>query len=81
MADSPTLNQTLDRRREERAAEQLMQDSVNRLSNIAVDGLEVWQKYLSFGSSIAYYWGDALNAQEASIHQMISTVQNTRKAA
>jgi hypothetical protein len=57
MADSPTLNQTLGRRREERAAEQLMQDSVNRLSNIAIDGLEVWQKYLSFGSSIAYYWG------------------------
>ena len=57
MADSPTLNQTLGRRREERAAEQLMQDSVNRLSNIAIDGLEVWRKYLSFGSSIAYYWG------------------------
>ena len=57
MADSPTLNQTLGRRREERAAEQLMQDLVNRLSNIAIDGLEVWQKYLSFGSSIAYYWG------------------------
>jgi hypothetical protein len=36
MADSPNLNQSLDRRREERAAEQLMQDSVNRLSNIAV---------------------------------------------
>ena len=43
MADSPTLNQTMGRRREERAAEQLMQDSVNRLSNIAIDGLEVWQ--------------------------------------
>jgi hypothetical protein len=43
MADSPTLNQTLGRRRKERAAEQLMQDSVNRLSNIAIDGLEVWQ--------------------------------------
>ena len=43
MADSPTLNQTLDRRRDERAAEQLMQDSVNRLSNIAVDRLKVWQ--------------------------------------
>ena len=57
MADSPTLNQTLGRRREERAAEQLMQNSVNRLSNIAIDGLEVWRKYLSFGSSIAYYWG------------------------
>ena len=35
-----TVNQTLDRRREERSAEHMMQDGVNRLSNIAVDGLE-----------------------------------------
>ena len=39
-----TVNQSLDRRREEKTAEHLMQDGVNRLSNIAVDGLEVWQK-------------------------------------
>ena len=82
MADNnpSTLNQSLDRRREEKAAEHLMNDSVNRLSHIAVDGLEVWQKYLSFGSGIAYYWGDALSATQASINQMISSVQN-RKAA
>ena len=35
-----TLNQSLDRRRDEKAAEHMMQDSVSRLSNIAVDGLE-----------------------------------------
>ena len=39
-----TVNQSLDRRREEKTAEHMMQDGVNRLSNIAVDGLEVWQK-------------------------------------
>ena len=41
MADNSTLNQTLDRRREERAAEHQMQDNVNRLANIAADGLEI----------------------------------------
>jgi hypothetical protein len=81
MADNPNVNQTLDRRREEKVAEHLMQDNVSRLANIAVDGLEIQQKYLSFWSGIAYYWGDALNATQASINQMISTVQNTRKAA
>jgi len=81
MADNPNVNQSLDRRREEKVAEHLMQDNVSRLANIAVDGLEIQQKYLSFWSGIAYYWGDALNATQASINQMISTVQNTRKAA
>jgi hypothetical protein len=81
MADNPNVNQTLDRRCEEKVAEHLMQDNVSRLANIAVDGLEIQQKYLSFWSGIAYYWGDALNATQASINQMISTVQNTRKAA
>ena len=81
MADNPNVNQSLDRRREEKVAEHLMQDNVSRLANIAVDGLEMQQKYLSFWSGIAYYWGDALNATQASINQMISTVQNTRKAA
>jgi hypothetical protein len=42
MAESTNPNTSLDRRREERSAEHLMQDGVNRLSNIAVDGLEVW---------------------------------------
>ena len=81
MADNPNVNQTLDCRCEEKVAEHLMQDNVSRLANIAVDGLEIQQKYLSFWSGIAYYWGDALNATRASINQMISTVQNTRKAA
>ena len=76
-----TVNQSLDRRREEKTAEHLMQDGINRLSNIAVDGLEVWQKYLTFGSSVAYFWGDSLKTAQSSINQMISSVQNSKRAA
>ena len=76
-----TVNQSLDRRREEKSAEHLMQDGVNRLSNIAVDGLEVWQKYLTFGSSVAYFWADSLKTVQSSVNQMISSVQNSKRAA
>jgi hypothetical protein len=75
------VNQSLDRRREERGAEHLMQDGVNRLANIAAEGLEVWQKQLSFGSAVAYWWADSLSAAQSSISQMISTVQNRKRAA
>ena len=57
-----------------------MQDGVNRLSHITIDGFGIWQKYLTFGSSIACYWGDTLSATRASISQMISTVQIRRAA-
>ena len=57
-----------------------MQDGVNRFANIAADGLEIWQKYLTFGSSVAYYWGDTFSAAQASVNQMISTMQNCRAA-
>ena len=76
-----TVNQSLDRRREEKSAEHMMQDGVNRLSNIAVDGLEVWQKYLTFGSSVAYFWADSLKTVQSSVNQMISSVQNSKRAA
>ena len=76
-----TVNQSLDRRREEKSAEHLMQDGVNRLSKIAVDGLEVWQKYLTFGSSVAYFWADSLKTVQSSANQMISSVQSSKRAA
>ena len=75
------VNQSLDRRREERSAEHLMQDGVHRLANIAVEGLEVWQKQLSSGSTVAYRWADSLSAAQSSISHMISTVQNRKRAA
>ena len=51
-------------------------DGFNRLSNIAVDELEVRQKYHAFGS-VAYYGGDSLKAAQPSINQMIATAQNS----
>ena len=48
MADNPNVNQTLDRRREEKVAEHLMQDNVSRLANIAVDG---WRSSRSISRS------------------------------
>ena len=44
MADN-LVNQSLDRRREERAAEQLIQDNVTRLADLATTNMEIWQKY------------------------------------
>jgi|KBSMisStandDraft_5_1062788.scaffolds.fasta_scaffold1040345_2 hypothetical protein len=43
-----------------------MQDGVNRLSN-SCSGWKS-QKYLTFGSSVAYYWGDSLKAAQSSMN-------------
>ena len=67
MADN-LVNQSLDRRREERAAEQLIQDNVTRLADLATTNMEIWQKYFGFGAQVAHYWADALNAR-AKLHQ------------
>ena len=77
MADN-LVNQSLDRRREERAAEQLIQDNVTRLADLATTNMEIWQKYFGFGAQVAHYWADALNAAQNSIAQTISTIQSRR---
>jgi hypothetical protein len=77
MADN-LVNQSLDRRREERAAEQLIQDNVTRLADLATTNMEIWQKYFGFGAQVAHYWADALNAAQNSISQTISTIQSRR---
>ena len=57
MADN-LVNQSLDRRREERAAEQLIQDNVTRLAELATTNMEIWQKYFGFGAQVAHYWAE-----------------------
>ena len=52
MADN-LVNQSLDRRREERAAEQLIQDNVTRLADLATTNMEIWKKYFGFGAQVA----------------------------
>ena len=54
MADN-LVNQSLDRRREERAAEQLIQDNVTRLADLATTNMEIWQKYFGFGAQVATF--------------------------
>jgi hypothetical protein len=78
MADN-LVNQSLDRRREERAAEQLIQDNVTRLADLATTNMD-WQKYFGFGAQVAHYWADAFNAAQNSIGQTISTMQSRRAA-
>ena len=81
MADSPTLNQTLGRRREERAAEQLMQTRSTACPTSPSTGWKSGGSICRSDPRSPTTGADALNAQGASIQQMISTVQNTRKAA
>jgi hypothetical protein len=81
MADNnPNVNQSLDRRREEKAAEQITQDSVARLAELATSNMEIWQKYFGFGAQVAHYWADAFHAAQQSIGQTISTMQSRRAA-
>lgn len=79
MADNP--NHTLDQRREQKATEQLMQDSVSRLASVASDGMEVWQKQLALGSTIAGYWADTFHTAQSALGQMINQAQQNRKSA
>ena len=73
-------NQTLDSRREQRQfeqqSEQMLQESSKNLHRIATSALEIWQGYLSFGSSVAQAWCDGLKTARLSIEQMASSGQN-----
>jgi len=74
-------NHSLDRRREERAVEHLMQDSASRLSELATTQMEVWQKQMALGSQVASYWSDTFNIAQQSFSRIIDTVQQQRRSA
>jgi hypothetical protein len=69
------VNSSLNTRREERAAGELINEGMNRLSDVAADGLEVWQKGLAFNARIAHFWGDQLYTACNSFGQMIQQQQ------
>ena len=71
-------NHSLDRRREEKALENLAQDSVTRFTDLTTSGLEVVQKNIAWQSEFARYWADSLNIAQNSMNQIISTVQQRR---
>jgi len=72
-------NHSLDRRREERALNDLAQDSVSRFTDLTSVGMEVMQKNIEWQSEVARYWADSLNVAHSSMNQIIQTVQQQRK--
>jgi hypothetical protein len=76
-AGSGNVNSTLDYRRQERA-DQLMQESVGRISETTSIALEIYQKQIAFTASLFHYWGDTLNAAQTSMGHMI---QQTHRVA
>lgn len=78
MAEQQSVNHSMDRRREEKASENMMQDHTNRLAGFAADGLEIWQKQLAFGERVATFWVDTFSAAQNSISHMLSSVQSKR---
>jgi hypothetical protein len=82
MADqNKDANHSLDRRREERALNDLAQDSVTRFTDLTAVGMEVMQKNIEWQSEIARYWADSLNVAQNSMNQIISTVQQQQRKA
>lgn len=75
------VNGTLDRRREERATEQFTEQYASRVNEIASCGLEIYQKQLNLGATIAHWWGDAFSTAQKATNQMISAAQSSRHAA
>lgn len=72
------VNQTLDRRREEKAAEQLLQESVSRTTELTSCAMEICQKNIAYGASMLRFWTDSLETVQASMGQV---VQHTQKLA
>jgi hypothetical protein len=79
MAEQNKEATSLDRRREERALNELAQDSVTRFTDLTAVGMEVMQKNIQWQSELARYWADTLNVAHNSMSQIIQTTQQQRK--
>ena len=69
------VNQTLNQRRDVKAAEQLMQEGVNRIGELTSCAMEVTQKNIAYSASMLRYYTDALEAMQTSIGQVIDRTQ------
>jgi hypothetical protein len=75
-------NHSLNRRRDEKAAEQMLQDNAQRLSDITACGIEAWQKQIEVTTHMARYWADMLETTQRTFGQFTSHIQNqTRRSA
>jgi xylose isomerase len=71
------VNHTLDRRRDEKATEQVMQENVSRMSDLAINGMEVGQKVLGLQASVFNFWADHYSGLQNVIGHMVSTTQKS----
>ena len=69
------VNQTLDRRRDERAAEQLMQEGISRITELTSSAMEIAQKNIAYTASVLRYYTDAIEAMQTSIGQVVERTQ------
>jgi hypothetical protein len=78
---NPNVNSTMERRREERLAEQLGQENINRLTELTASQLQTWQAQIAFVATAAHYLGDGFNAIALAMSQMIQQTERARDEA
>jgi hypothetical protein len=74
-------NHSLDRRRDERAMEQLAQDSAQRITELTASSLEAWQKQLDVATQMAKFWVDTLHVNQQAFNQITQQLTQTRRSA
>jgi hypothetical protein len=77
VAENPNVNHTMGPRRDQRAADELMQEQAAQFANITAGQIEVWQKQMSLCAASLHYVGDQLAIVSRSFEQMLNSVQRT----
>lgn len=77
-AQSPQNVQQM-RQRDERALEQLVQDSAARWTDIQYSTVEMLQKQLAFNHQIANYWAESFQLAQGTLGQFANTIEKQRR--
>jgi hypothetical protein len=77
MAENPNINHTMGTRRDQRAADELIQEHAAQFASITAGQIEVWQKQMALCANSLHYVGDQLSIVSRSFEQMLSSVQRT----
>lgn len=77
------LNHSLNQRRDQRAADQLMQSGIGRMSDISVAWMELCQKQIGLYASCCQYTGETLteicNTMGQMTQQAMKVAEETRQ--
>lgn len=71
--ENPNVNSTIGARRDQRAADELLQEQAANISAITAGQIEVWQKQMALCASSMHYVGDQLAIVSRSFEQIVST--------